>query len=38
MLGSVAAVSGIGIQASTLDYAILAIYFLSCSGLGSSRA
>src|SRR5213080_5002610 len=34
MLGSVAAVSGIGIHASTLDYAILGIYFLVVLGIG----
>jgi SSS family solute:Na+ symporter len=34
MLGSVAAVGGIGIHASTLDYAILAIYFLVVLGIG----
>jgi solute:Na+ symporter, SSS family len=34
MVESVAAVGGIGIHASTLDYAILAIYFLVVLGIG----
>ena len=34
MLGSFIAVSGIGIHASTLDYAILAIYFVVVLGIG----
>jgi solute:Na+ symporter, SSS family len=34
MLGLTAAVAGIGIHASTLDYAILAIYFLVVLGIG----
>ena len=34
MLGSAAAVGGVGIHASTLDYAILAIYFLVVLGIG----
>ncbi len=34
MVGSLAAVSGIGLQASSLDYAILGIYFLVVLGIG----
>ena len=34
MLGFAAAVGGIGIHASTLDYAILGIYFLVVLGIG----